>query len=138
MAIKLERPKQVEALRHLLVRILTLCLLTGAASGLRCYQCFSTDLEPCQPEDLQECPRHLFYNRCATRYRQIDSGEMYVRRECSTGCSDGYDVWNHGLNVRLSAHSRHFPVSIAPEVTVKTVRRILALIILMTIDCGFL
>ena len=97
--------------RHLLVRIVTICILMGAASSLRCYQCVSTSLEPCPPTDLQECGRFFFDNRCATRYRQMVSGEMIVKRECSYGCSDGYDTWNRGQNIRLSEHTRQFPVS---------------------------
>ena len=90
--------------RHVLIPaclVLFLLLLSPACvSGLRCYQCYSNSLEPCPFEDLQECPRFSFYNRCSVKVRKMITGEMFVKRECSLGCSDGSDSWDRDLNVR--------------------------------------
>ena len=79
--------------------LLMLALMPRHATGLRCYQCYSNSLEPCPFEDLQECPRFSFYNRCSVKVRKMITGEMFVKRECSLGCSDGSDSWDRDLNV---------------------------------------
>lgn len=99
---------------HVLIScFVILILLPYMASSLRCYQCYSNSLEPCPFEDLQECPRYSFYNRCSVKVRKMITGEMFVKRECSLGCSDGSDSWNRDLNV--STPQPCFPLLPSPE-----------------------
>lgn len=96
--------------RHVLICcFVILTLLPSHVSSLRCYQCYSNSLEPCPYEDLQECPRFSFYNRCSVKVRKMITGEMFVKRECSLGCSDGSDSWNRDLNVSNTYFFPHCP-----------------------------
>ncbi|KAI1285556.1 hypothetical protein HDE_11759 [Halotydeus destructor] len=70
---------------------------------LSCYQCYSNSLEPCAFEDLKECPRYAFFNRCSVKVRKMASGEMFVKRECATGPCHGYDG-AYGEDVTLGEH----------------------------------
>ena len=88
--------------KFLLVLIALLGLLE-VGFALRCYQCYSNSLEPCPYEDLKECPRYAFYNRCSVKVRKLYTGEMFVKRECAIGPCHGYDG-SYGEEVSLSEH----------------------------------
>lgn len=86
----------------LFVVALAACLI-NITNGLRCYQCYSNGLEPCPYEDLRECPRFSFYNRCSVKVRKLITGETFVKRECATGPCHGYDG-EYGEDISLQDH----------------------------------